>query len=101
MVRKSQIRQDNGLVNGCQAVHGLNLDNNPGFDKEIKSISALELCFSIDNRNRHLPVDPQLTRAELVDEAFLIGGLQQARSKSPMNLDSRADNCVRYFVVCH
>jgi len=89
-MRKPQVRQELGFVNGKQFLNCLDFNNNLFLYGKVQSITAVELYFFVCMRQRFLFFNPKASLFELVNHARLIRGFRQSRTEMPMNLDGRA-----------
>jgi hypothetical protein len=80
------------LVNGRQALDGLDLEDQLALHDKIESIPTIELQGFVGDGQVNLPFEAQATQAELVSQAALVRRLEQTGTKPSMNLDARSDH---------
>src|SRR4051812_37006080 len=70
----------------------LELDDHQAGEEDIDVQLTIEISVLVENRDPGLPdeLDPALF--QFMTEAFLVDGLKEPWTESPMNLDRRTDN---------
>jgi len=79
-------------------LNNLHFDNDRFLDNYIRTVTAIQMDFSIDNRHRFLAFysEPKLSQFEC--KARLIRRLQQSRSQSAMNLNCSANDTISNLI---
>lgn len=101
MARQTKVRQNDRLMNGCEIFDGFQLNHNSAFNKKIKTVPAIELHFFVNHWKAFLPFDAQIPSAKFVEEAFFIGGFEQAGPQALVDFYCGANDRACDLVVGH
>ena len=86
-----QVRTELRGVDFKEPVHRLQLDDEAAFDQQIESMLTDFRTF-VGQLHDRLSCEPDPNQPQLGSESLLVNGLDEARSKCPMNLDRGANH---------
>jgi hypothetical protein len=95
-IRQPKIRQNLSFMDARERVNGFYLDHHQALDDHIEPVGSFNSDALVNHWQKDLSLDVQATPSEFDHETLFIGGLEQARAESSMNLQTRIDHNRRH-----
>ncbi len=86
------------MVDALDLLDTLQLKNQRIRHEDVDTVAAVQADSLVFHRLRVLKTKRDSVQFQLVRQALLIGGFQQARPKFPVNLDRTTDHLVRQLI---
>ena len=93
-----QIREHLRLVNVGQRFYGFDLDKHLAFHTQIHAVRGINLDSIVDDWQHYFGFDMQSILSQFVNQADLVGSLEQAGAEGAMHFEPGAENSPRDFV---
>lgn len=88
-------------MNGPKVRDGLQLDDNLALDEQVKTISTVDSYAFVQDRQSLLTLHMQVTLRQLVRQASLVGGFEQAGTERTVHGYRGPDDLFRNFMKFH
>ena len=99
--REPKVSQKNCIVDRCEGLDSLELDNHVLVHENIDPIATFELQAFVNHRQRLLLLKGNVAFPQLLAEAFLICRLKEPRAQDLVHLYRRPDDRVSEFLIGH
>lgn len=90
-----EVGDELGFVDGEEAVHGFELEDDMAVDDEVETVAAVEGEAFVGEGERNLTLDVKFAQGELMREAVLVGRFEKSRPQVAVDLDAGADDGLR------